>query len=678
MSQSGTPADAPAEQDTETTGQAVTDRDAVPAAPAASTMNVPTGEEFTSVARQLFLGHPLPMWVCNVETLRIVEVNDAAIETYGYARAEFLTMRVTDFRLPEDVEHLHHRIAEIEPDSTSRQRPARLWRHIYKDGTIHDIDVMSRRLVYAGRPADLVMATDVTERIRTEHERDALLARLGHEVAQRTAILEQMTDAVIVADANGRVTLANKAARDLFDVTDNDWPDIVRGQQTWHVYDTDGIQPPVADLPFTVALGGNTIRGAYRIVLPDGRQRWISASAGPLRAPDDELQGIVWVARDTTEERDRHEREARGEKLRALGQMASGVAHDLNQYLGMVAGYGDLAMRALQPPTPDLNATREALDVVVHAAMDGADTVKRLLSFGRPSQEGPAAPLDMGVLLREVATLMAPRWRDAAQQQGRPISMLVEVSGDTTVLGWAPLLREALTNLIFNAVDALHEGGTIRLAAQRDGDRVAVDVSDTGVGIPADALAHVFEPFFTTKGARGTGLGLAIVYGAAERHEATITANSVLGQGATFSLKLPAASPAPPIQQKPPVVATSTGRRILVVDDEPAITRMVRMMLAPHGHTVMTVSSGEEALARLAEAELRFDLILSDLGLGAGINGWELLERVRAEGWTTPFVLSTGWGAQIDLAEAASRGAHGVLAKPYRLADVLAIVAASS
>ena len=96
--------------------------------------------------------------------------------------------------------------------------------------------------------------------------------------------------------------------------------------------------------------------------------------------------------------------------------------------------------------------------MVVHAAMDGADTVKRLLSFGRPSQEGPAAPLDNGVLLREVATLTAPRWRDAAQQQGRPISMLVEVSGDTTVLGWAPLLREALTNLIFNAVDALHRG----------------------------------------------------------------------------------------------------------------------------------------------------------------------------------------------------------------------------
>ena len=104
MSQSGTPADAPAEQDTETPGQAVTDRDAVPAAPAASTTNVPTGEEFTSVARQLFLGHPLPMWVCDVETLRIVEVNDAAIETYGYARAEFLAMRVTDFRPPEDVE----------------------------------------------------------------------------------------------------------------------------------------------------------------------------------------------------------------------------------------------------------------------------------------------------------------------------------------------------------------------------------------------------------------------------------------------------------------------------------------------------------------------------------------------------------------------------------------------
>jgi PAS domain S-box-containing protein len=222
MSQSGPSADAPAAHDIETPAQAAAGRDAVPPASGTTAPSAPSGEELDGLARQLFLGHPLPMWVCDVQTLRIVEVNDAAVETYGYARAEFLTMRVTDIRPAEDVEHLHRRIAQIEADSTSLQHPARLWRHAYKDGSLHDVDVMSRRLTYAGRPADLVMVTDVTERVRTERERDALLARLGREVGQRTAILEQMTDAVLVTEADGHVLLANQAAHQLFGVEDGD------------------------------------------------------------------------------------------------------------------------------------------------------------------------------------------------------------------------------------------------------------------------------------------------------------------------------------------------------------------------------------------------------------------------------------------------------------------------
>jgi PAS domain S-box-containing protein len=633
---------------------------------------------FEQSFRQLFVSHPLPMWLFDIETLAFLEVNDAAVGMYGYSRAEFLARRITDIRPPEDVPAVMAMVAEPEREADAPFRPIRRVRHTLKNGTVRDVEVSSRRLEYAGRPAALVFVTDITERLRAERERDALLDRLGHEVAQRSAILEQMTDGVVVVGPNGDILLANQAAHVLFGVKDDVWPDIRGEDPSYTVYDLNGVRLAPESRPFGAALRGETVRGEYRIVLADGRVRWLWASAGPLRDQHGQVQGAVWVGHDTTEERERQGREAQGEKLRALGQMASGVAHDLNQYLGLMAGYGDLAMRALQAPAPDLDGAREALEVVVHAAMDGADTVKRLLAFGRPSQEGPPQPLDVGVLLREIATLTAPRWRDAAQQQGRPISMLVEVSGDTTINGWAPLLREALANLIFNAVDALHEGGTIRLVARRELDKVIIEVADTGVGIPPEALEHVFEPFFTTKGDRGTGLGLAIVYSAAERHQATISASSVLGQGTTFTLTLPAASPAPPSQEAAPTPLSATGRQILVVDDEPAIARMVRMMLAPHGHMVTTANSGEEALTQIAEASPRFDLILSDLGLGAGINGWELLERVRADGWSTPFVLSTGWGAQIDPDEAAARGASGVLSKPYRLADILGVVARSS
>jgi CheY-like chemotaxis protein len=308
------------------------------------------------------------------------------------------------------------------------------------------------------------------------------------------------------------------------------------------------------------------------------------------------------------------------------------------------------------------------------AAMDGSESVKRLLAFARPTQDGVADTVEIGELLREVAALTAPRWRDAAQQQGTSISMTLEIVGDTTVKGWPSALRDALTNLVFNAIDALPHGGTIHLSAQQQGDQIITSVSDTGVGIPNEALQHVFEPFFTTKGERGTGLGLTIVYGIVERHQGVISIASPPGCGTTVTFSLPAAATAAPAA--PPrraETATTTGLRILVVDDEPTITRMVAMMLGPHGHDLTLVSSGEEALARLDEVS--FDLILSDLGLGAGMNGWDLLDQVRQRYAGTRFILSTGWGAQIDPAEVVSRGGESLLAKPYRLTDLLHAIA---
>jgi CheY-like chemotaxis protein/anti-sigma regulatory factor (Ser/Thr protein kinase) len=276
--------------------------------------------------------------------------------------------------------------------------------------------------------------------------------------------------------------------------------------------------------------------------------------------------------------------------------------------------------------------------------------------------------------MREVAVLTAPRWRHAAQRQGESIAMTLEVVGDTTVKGWPSALRDALTNLVFNAVDALPAGGTIHLAAEQQDDRVVASVSDTGVGIPREVLQDVFEPFFTTKGERGTGLGLAIVYGIVERHQGTISIASPPGRGTTVTLSLPAAgTTAPSLPPRRAEQAAPAGLRILVVDDEPTITRMVAMMLGPHGHDLTLASSGEEALARLDAGP--FDLILSDLGLGAGMNGWDLLDEIRERTPGTRFILSTGWGAQIDPAEVVARGGEGLLAKPYRLTDLLHAIA---
>ncbi len=624
------------------------------------------------LVQRLFTSHPLPMLVYDVAQLTVLDVNNAFVESFGYARHEVVGRPMTNLLPPEDGAALIDQIRRVVRPGRSPYRPPHRWRHVRKDGQIRDVDVAAHDISLGEREAVMALITDVTDRVRAERERDALLARLHEEAAQKTAILEQMGDAVLVSDATGRIVLANRAARALLDFDAPDWPDLVQGPVPWTVYEPQGRLTKPADRPFARALAGETVHAEYRIITAVGRECWAWITAGPLRDEAGGITGLVWLGRETTEDRNRRLREAEGEKLRALGQMASGVAHDLNQYLGLVAGYADIASRSLAGAQPDLPAAHEALDVVTRAAMDGSRSVNRLLAFAHPAQDGPPELVDIGELLHEVATLTEGRWQDADAPPSRALSIVVDVDGDTTVRGWPAALREAFSNLVYNAVDAMPDGGTIRLAARAEDGRVVATVTDSGVGIPEEALGHIFEPFFTTKGKRGTGLGLAIVYSIVERHAGTISVTSPSGRGTTVSLMIAAgAVAAAPVQLRPPQLP-ATGLRILAVDDEPAITRMIAMMLTPHGYDLTFAASGEEALAIIQAAPQPFDVILSDLGLGDGMDGWGLLAAVRAISPHSRFVLSTGWGAQIDPSEVVARGGDGLLPKPYRLAALLA------
>jgi CheY-like chemotaxis protein len=200
-----------------------------------------------------------------------------------------------------------------------------------------------------------------------------------------------------------------------------------------------------------------------------------------------------------------------------------------------------------------------------------------------------------------------------------------------------------------------------------------IDVADTGTGMPPEIKARVFEPFFTTKGQAGSGLGLAMVFGIVQRHQGQIDITSDEGRGTTIHLTLPAADRA---QAAPASVAAAddvTARRILVVDDEPRLAALLVGLLRYEGHEGVTAQSAEEALERLASGQ--FDLVITDLSMGEGMNGWDLAAAIAASPTPIPVVLATGWGAGIDDDEASSRGVSGVVAKPYRRADIHAVIA---
>ena len=497
----------------------------------------------------------------------------------------------------------------------------------------------------------------IIQRQTTEAMARERLARADAEAAQQRAtllaeqtdrILSAVREAILKTDVDGRIEFANPVAMEL----------IGCGAEEM-------VGRPLAELVhFTSRSDGLVSRC-------DGRQVPVDYTAA--RMADGEVVVVHDISARLEAERNR-EFLARAEKLRALGQMASGIAHDLNQSLALISGYAQMARESLEERLMSSEAGGQ-LEVVVAAAQDGADTVRRLLAWTRTAQPAEGA-VDFEKLLPEVAQLTAPRWRDATQAEGHPVELSVEATGPAVIEGNNSTLREALTNLVFNAVDALPTGGRISLLARRSADEVVVEVADTGPGIPPEVRARIFEPFFTTKGERGTGLGLAQVMAAVEQHQGRVEVDTAPGQGTTFRLLFPAATPREPVAaETPPEAPPPVTRplRILAVDDEERLARLVGKILSSQGHAVTIATSGEQALAVFDRQP--FDLVISDLGLGTGMNGWELADAIRERYPTTRVILATGWGAGISPQEADAHGVRAVIAKPYRARQLRELVA---
>ena len=359
----------------------------------------------------------------------------------------------------------------------------------------------------------------------------------------------------------------------------------------------------------------------------------------------------------------------RTEKLRALGEMASGVAHDFNNLLASVLGRAQLLLRRVQEPQ-----LRQWLQVIERSALDGAQTVRRLQEFTRIRRDQPLVPLDINQVVRDALEITQSRWKDEPTSRGIALEVRTGLADVPAVLGDAAELREAMTNLILNALDAMPEGGTLTLSTALVDGRIEIAVADSGVGMPLEVREKVFDPFFTTKGPQGTGLGLSMTYGIISRHGGSIGVESEPGQGSTFRLSLPRGTdvqPAPAVvipPSPPPVRAL----RCLVVDDEPPVRAVIADILESAGHVVEQLGDGGEAIARFAAEP--FDVVVTDLAMPR-VSGWQVARAVKQLAPHVPVFLVSGFGVELTPEERRAHGVDVVLVKPLQIQEILDAVA---
>jgi signal transduction histidine kinase len=359
------------------------------------------------------------------------------------------------------------------------------------------------------------------------------------------------------------------------------------------------------------------------------------------------------------------------DKVRAVGQLASGVAHDFNNLLAGVLGNAQLLLYEVQDPEH-----REMLQIIERAAKDGAETVRRLQGFARMEHDSPMTEVRLDMLARDAIDLTRPRWRDVAQSRGASIEIVRNLEPVEPIAGRPAELREVLTNLIINAVDALPKGGTITITTYNqkteDEGQVVIEIADTGTGMPPDVRARIFDPFFTTKGEQGTGLGLAVSLGIIQSHGGQIDVESELGVGTRFRISLPIRAAEQTTKRKAPRDLNIIPGHILFVESEAMVRDATVRVLTRWGHKVAQAADGAEALRTFAPHT--FDLVISDLGM-PDMNGWDLLKQIKERDPRVPTILITGWGRQYTDEEARERGVDFVIEKPFDQDDLREVLA---
>ncbi len=495
--------------------------------------------------------------------------------------------------------------------------------------------------------------------------------------SQWEATFDAMTNGVSIHDRDFTIVRANRALARMLGTT----VDQLVGRKCYEVFHDCG--QPIPACPQARAFNDGV---SHTLVADEAKFGAIlHISVDPILDQDGNIVGAVHDVRDITEQEKLREQLTQSEKIRALGEMAGGVAHDFNNFLTVILGNTQLMLAQMDGDGD--REYRESLESVQRAASDAAETVRRIQEFTRVRTTRSFTTVDLNSVVINAIDVARPRWRDEADARGVKIGIETGLSEIPPVNANESELSEVLINLVMNAADALPDGGTITVSTDVEpgGEWVRAAVADNGKGMDEEVSKRIFEPFFSTKGVGGSGLGLSVAYGIVNRHGGDIMVESREGEGTRFIVRLPAATVADlsAASKSADKVAARQGSapvrpaKILIIDDEPMIRTLLGDMVQKMGHKFEAAKAGERGLADFdaaASSGEPFDLVLTDLGM-PGMSGWEVVEAVKQRSPETPVVLITGWGDQLDSAKMRDSGVDAVVAKPFRVEDIRQLLA---
>ncbi len=509
--------------------------------------------------------------------------------------------------------------------------------------------------------------------------RDISERRRADETLQRekefTRTIIETADVIIIAlDLEDQVILFNRKAEEVTGYS----RDEVMGKELLKTIPMRMDSEAFAKMTQEIS-GGAAVSPYHQfITTKSGEEKILFTRGTQLKDTEGRVIGVLETGVDVTEQRSMETKLLQAEKLRDLGELAGGVAHDFNNVLAAILGRAQLLRMHLDEFAGSerrkaYHELQQGLEVIERAAADGAETVRRIQEFARiRPDDKDAVAVDINEVVAHAIDFTRVRWKDNAELKGIHFTIVKQLSDVPPILGSPAELREVLTNLINNSLDAMPGGGTISVETFKEHTHVCLRLTDTGGGMPPHVVERIFDPFFTTKGPQSTGLGMSVSYGIITRHQGTIAVESREGSGTVFTIKFPLKEIEKASRVEPAQAVRYTDKAsILVIDDEEDVRELLCDILTIHGHEVAAARDGRQGLEIFASSA--FDMVFTDLGM-PGMSGWEVATAVKKIAPDVAVALITGWGINLDKDDMEKSSVDHILNKPFTVDDILRLV----